>query len=264
MNKLFVFDIDGTLVNRQYELKSEIIEAINILLDMGYYVATCSGRSFKGSMRFLSQFKDGNKFAICANGSMIYKYNGEMIDYRPLKYKDYLKVYKHTKKVDNFFTYFYSKDELYHIYYDMCIELDKFSNKMESFNVEDKFKPNDLVDKIMVRDKSREFMEHYKIPCSLKLNYQAVKSSKVFLEVTNKQATKGKGVERLRKHLKISKENVYVFGDSGNDLSMIKKFKNSVAMGNATDEIKNNASYITKSVEDCGISYALREIFKII
>ena len=58
MKKLFVFDIDGTLVNRSYELKQEVIDAINLLLESGHYVATCSGRSYIGSTRFLSQFKN--------------------------------------------------------------------------------------------------------------------------------------------------------------------------------------------------------------
>ena len=116
----------------------------------------------------------------------------------------------------------------------------------------------------MVRDKSREKMKYFKIPLSVKLKYSAVKSSKVFLEVTNKKATKGKGVEFLRKYLNVKKNDVYVFGDSGNDISMIKKFKNSVAMGNGIDELKKRAKYITKSVEEAGVSYALKEILKVI
>lgn len=264
MNRLFVFDIDGTLVNRSYELKEEVIDAINQLLDNGEIVATCSGRSFIGSNRFLSQFKDGKKFAICANGAIIYTGDKQLIKRHSLKYKDYLEICKITANHDSFFTYFYQDNYLYHLKYDECIELDKISNKTESFNVENNFEPDTEIDKIMVRDKSRENMKYFKIPLSVKLKYSAVKSSKVFLEVTNKKATKGKGVEFLRKYLKVKKTDVYVFGDSGNDISMIKKFKNSIAMGNGIDELKKSAKYITKSVEEAGVSYALKEILKVI
>ena len=107
-------------------------------------------------------------------------------------------------------------------------------------------------------------MKYFKIPLCFKLRYSAVKSSKVFLEVTNKRATKGNGVEYLRKYLGISKDNVFVFGDSGNDVSMIKRFKNSVAMGNGIEEVKKHAKYVTKTVDEAGVSYALKEILKVI
>lgn len=264
MKRLFVFDIDGTLVNRSYELKQEVIDVINHLLDNGEFIATCSGRSYIGSMRFLSQFKQGNKFAICANGSLIYKDDKTLINKLSLKYKDFKNVYKYTKNISNFFTYLYKNDTLYHEYYDECIELDKKSSNMLSFNIENQFQDDDEIDKIMVRDKTKENMKYFKIPLSLKIKYSAVKSSKVFLEVTNKKANKGRGVETLRKHLNIDKNNVFVFGDSGNDVSMIKKFKNSIAMGNAIEKVKHHAKYVTKSVEEAGVAYALKEILKVI
>lgn len=264
MKKLFVFDIDGTLVNRSYELKQEVIDAINHLLDAGYFVATCSGRSYIGSMRFLSQFKNGNKFAICANGALIYKEDKTLINRFSLKYEDFKRVFKYTKDIDEFFTYFYKNDALYHEYYDECIELDKKSSNMQSFNVENRFKDNEIIDKIMVRDKSREKMKGFKIPLILKFKYSTVKSSKVFLEITNKKASKGRAVDLLRKYLGVNKEDVYVFGDSGNDVSMIKRFKNSVAMGNGIQKVKKYARFVTKSVEEAGTAYALKEIFKII
>ena len=264
MNRLFVFDIDGTLVNRSYELKQEVIDAINLLLDDGDIVATCSGRSFVGSNRFLSQFKCGKKFAICSNGAAIYFDSKVLIRKLSLKYKDYLKTVKIAADREYFFPYFYYEDNLYHLKYDECIELDKVSNLNESFNVENNFEPNTEIDKIMIRDKTREKMQFFKVPLSFKLKYSAVKSSKVFLEVTNKKATKGSGVEFLRKYLSIPRKDVYVFGDSGNDVSMIKKYKNSIAMGNAIEAVKKHAKYTTKSVDDCGVAYALKDILKVI
>jgi Cof subfamily protein (haloacid dehalogenase superfamily) len=264
MDRLFVFDIDGTLVNRSYELKQEVIDAINLLLDAGYHVATCSGRSFIGSNRFLIQFKQGNKYAICANGAMIYKSDKTLLKKYPLKYKDYLKTTKIVESKEDFFPYFYVDDYLFHIKYDECIELDKISNKTQSFNVENNFEDNTEIDKIMIRDKSREKMKDLKVPLSFKLKYSTVKSSKVFLEITHKKAKKGNGVEFLRKYLGVQKENVYVFGDSGNDVSMIKKFRNSIAMENGIPKVKKHAKYITKSVEECGVAYALKEILKVI
>lgn len=51
------------------------------------------------------------------------------------------------------------------------------------------------------------------------------------------------------------------FGDGGNDLSMIRQAGIGVAMGNATDELKRNADYITTSVDDDGILNALNYLY---
>ena len=48
------------------------------------------------------------------------------------------------------------------------------------------------------------------------------------------------------------------FGDGGNDISMLKAAGTSVAMGNALDKVKANASYVTTSVDEDGIANALR------
>ena len=53
------------------------------------------------------------------------------------------------------------------------------------------------------------------------------------------------------------------FGDGGNDISMLRHAAIGVAMGNASDEVKAAANYVTASVDDDGIKKAL-EHFNII
>ena len=50
------------------------------------------------------------------------------------------------------------------------------------------------------------------------------------------------------------------FGDGGNDIDMIKHAGIGVAMGNARDEVKAAADYVTTSVDDNGILNALIEL----
>ena len=53
------------------------------------------------------------------------------------------------------------------------------------------------------------------------------------------------------------------FGDSSNDIAMIKKAGIGIAMGNAIPELKQQADYVTTSILDQGISNALKH-FKLI
>lgn len=80
--------------------------------------------------------------------------------------------------------------------------------------------------------------------------------------LTNKNASKGSSVKWLLDHLGIEKEHAIAFGDNFNDISMFKSVKYSVAMDNAAYEVKRNATYITKSNNERGVSYFIEHYVK--
>ena len=71
----------------------------------------------------------------------------------------------------------------------------------------------------------------------------------VFVEPVDK----GEGIKRCMAHLGASIEDVVVFGDGSNDVCMFLPEWTSVAMGNAIDELKQRADYVTTNVDDDGI-----------
>ena len=84
-----------------------------------------------------------------------------------------------------------------------------------------------------------------------------------FTDITAKTADKGQGIKAIAKHKGFDPTRTIAFGDGGNDLSMILQAGTGVAMANATDNLKQNADYITDSVDDNGILNALKH-FKVI
>ena len=56
-----------------------------------------------------------------------------------------------------------------------------------------------------------------------------------------------------------SMDEAMAFGDGGNDLSMVRDVALGVAMGNACEELKQVADYVTLSVDDDGVSHALKK-----
>ena len=48
------------------------------------------------------------------------------------------------------------------------------------------------------------------------------------------------------------------FGDGGNDVPIIKEAGIGVAMGNAVDEVKQTADFVTRHIDEDGVAYALR------
>lgn len=84
------------------------------------------------------------------------------------------------------------------------------------------------------------------------------------IQITSKSASKYNGIEAIRKKLEIRKSELAVFGDDMNDMEMLTAYENTVAMGNAAEQLKEIAKFVTKSNDDDGIAYALTELLKIV
>ena len=79
-----------------------------------------------------------------------------------------------------------------------------------------------------------------------------------FTDITANGADKGKGIQAMARHEGFDPSHTIAFGDGGNDTSMILQAGIGVAMGNAIDALKQQADYITTSVDEDGILNALR------
>lgn len=77
------------------------------------------------------------------------------------------------------------------------------------------------------------------------------------IEMGPKGYTKGDTLARLMKNFGWSKDEAFVFGDGGNDISMFKQTNYSFAMGQSLESVKNEARYITLSNDEDGIYEAL-------
>lgn len=77
------------------------------------------------------------------------------------------------------------------------------------------------------------------------------------IQIGNVNVSKYKGVKSICTSLGLCDNQIAVFGDDLNDIEVIKGCKHSVAMGNAVDEIKQAAEFITHNNDDDGIAFAV-------
>jgi len=90
----------------------------------------------------------------------------------------------------------------------------------------------------------------------------AVRSQSYYLDVTPPDCDKGTFVQAMAKRLGISTDAVATIGDMQNDLAMFRKSGLSIAMGNATDDVKKVATRVTTSNEDEGFAGAVEMILR--
>ncbi len=74
---------------------------------------------------------------------------------------------------------------------------------------------------------------------------------------------KGSGIASVCYLLDIDISDTFAFGDSANDIGMIRHAGIGIAMGNGTDAVKNAADYVTTAMMEAGIWNACRH-FKLI
>jgi len=90
----------------------------------------------------------------------------------------------------------------------------------------------------------------------------AVRSQSYYLDITPPGCDKGTFVQTIAKRQSISTDAVATIGDMQNDLAMFKNSGLSIAMGNATDDVKKLATHVTASNENEGFAGAIDIILR--
>jgi transaldolase len=85
----------------------------------------------------------------------------------------------------------------------------------------------------------------------------AARSQPYYLDITHPTANKGVVIERLARYLKLPLDRIAAVGDQPNDVLMFERAGVSVAMGNASDDVKRRATFVTSSFADEGFANAI-------
>lgn len=86
---------------------------------------------------------------------------------------------------------------------------------------------------------------------------EATSWNPLFCDIIPKGSNKSTGIDRMIRHFGIDIEETMAFGDGENDISMLRHCGIGVAMGNAGDNVKEAADYVTTDVRDNGVVNAL-------
>lgn len=91
-------------------------------------------------------------------------------------------------------------------------------------------------------------------------DFEIIDRDGLFYEIVPKGYSKATAIERVLEHYGLALDDAYVFGDSTNDLPMFQYAKHSVLMGNHSKELEPYATFVTKTVEEDGIAWAMTEL----
>jgi len=84
-------------------------------------------------------------------------------------------------------------------------------------------------------------------------NCVASRWTPVFMDVNPKAVSKQVGIDVFCRHFSIEVAETMAFGDGGNDMTMLKHAGIGVAMGNASQRVKDVADFVTDDTDNNGI-----------
>ena len=261
MYKAIFVDIDGTLVNNQKNILPETKNDINMAKENGIEIIICSGRQIVSATKF-KQMADASRYMICNNGAVIYDYESKNIMYSSFidketchKMNQISKKYDLVLKLDCQYGRFIANS-------DFIIDGETaLEENPEQFINENDITQISFCTPIKENiEKCKEELAYLDIKIAHEFMWEINGVKLYFMNCNNKNISKGNTLEGLCKYLKIDLKDVVAIGDGVNDISMIEKAGLGVAMGNATDDVKQVANFVTTSNEENGVGKVIEKI----
>ncbi|UGQ07394.1 bifunctional Cof-type HAD-IIB family hydrolase/peptidylprolyl isomerase [Streptococcus anginosus] len=252
--KIVFFDIDDTLrVKDTGYIPDSIKTVFKQLKEKGILTGIASGRGIFGVVPELKALQPD--FFVTLNGSYVEDKKGNVVVQHAIP-KEMVEAYiAWTKKVGIDFGLVGShqaalstrtpliNEAIDIVYPDLPVQPDFY----QDYNVYQMWTFEDIGDSLQ-------------LPKDLGEQLRLVRWHPHSSDVVLTNGSKATGVAAVAEYLGLKPENVMVFGDELNDLELFDYAGISVAMGISHEKIKAKADFVTKTVEEDGIFYALEEL----
>ena len=265
--KCVSLDLDGTLLDDQHQISDNNKKVIQELKDNKIEVILNTGRQFADVIK-VDGVKELELPIFCLNGSMMYDPAGKLLYETEISMELYKPLLAELQQLNVGVLVYTNQggfpctlpglrgkswEEIQQLFinqdYDMIPELvDVKIYKLIAVVDETELEKIDSVKKHLKQYDSISFSSSFPNNC----------------EITSNEAQKGKAIRRYENMKKVIFDEIYSFGDGGNDVTQFEVSTRSFAMENAPDEIKRRASDVTKSNNEDGVAYAIKEILRLV
>jgi len=260
--KLIISDIDGTILDKNHQLDSHLIELMPLLKQSDIPFVLASARSPLGIAPISKELGITECPIACYNGALI-SLGDKILSQHSIDKSELLLLHDFLKK--EFPTVsinvYSGKDWLVNTI-DEWVEIEATitgeSPKVTSLAdfIRDE---KTLVHKLLLIDNTDTIQKLQKILSSIdfpQTNFYLSKDN--YLEVTHNQVSKKQALLELAKYYQLSLSEIMTIGDNYNDIPMIETAGLGIAMGNAPRDVKTCAKAVTDSNEQNGVSKAIK------
>ncbi|HKD78241.1 MAG TPA: Cof-type HAD-IIB family hydrolase [Candidatus Angelobacter sp.] len=258
--RLLIADIDGTLVTKEKLLTPKSMQAVRKLQETGILFGITTGRPPKGT-KMLVDSLPGLKFIAGFNGGIVVRRDFSLFKQNLLEKTEAEEVVHILLEHDLDVWVYTEKDWL--VRDPEAYRVDKETKTVQ-------FPPRvtptfdgflDRVAKIVGISKDYDAVARCERNVQQRFGSRvsAARSQPFYLDVTHPKANKGEVVRMASEFGKIPLQEIATIGDMANDITMFKESGVSIAMGNASPEVQQAATFVTASNEQEGFSAAVEK-----
>lgn len=255
---LVISDIDGTLLDDNKQLTRGAPDAVQRLYKAGIRFTISSARPPRLARELVRKLEVREPFA-CFNGALIVSPDERVLHQLPMSCEDAQTVADHILG-HGFDLWVWTDTDWYvnnpsgpHVQHHESL----MGSKATRLPTRD-MSQFDVLKLVGVSDDHDGLAQAERDLASLSgTSISATRSSPYYLDVTDAHANKGAVVLTLSKMLQIPPSQIATIGDMNTDALMFRESGISIAMGNALDDVKAQAKYVTKSNEEDGFAYAM-------
>ncbi|WP_085522531.1 Cof-type HAD-IIB family hydrolase [Tuberibacillus sp. Marseille-P3662] len=280
MINCIAIDMDGTLLNNKHVISEENAAAIREARSKGVEIVIATGRSNPEADYVLDE-AGLSLPKICVNGADVRHPDGSEVSSTPLGTELVQSARNILQASDIYYevytnngTYTNDRDKALSLIVDIFMSADPEHDYQEVVRgarrrlEEGRIQVIDDYDSVLGRSDIKVFkllafsLDQAKTTKAQeqinRLTSIAVSSSGYDnLEITAKQAQKGVALQTFAEARQIPLEQVAAIGDNYNDISMFQTAGTAVAMGNANDDIRNEADWVTATNDNNGVAQAI-------
>lgn len=259
MIKLFVCDIDNTLLSHAVGLPQANLDAMIQLQKTGVIVALASGRVSSGVLEVAHKLKlkEFGGYVIAANGAYVCSMKDDKILLNAQIPLDELKLMAdeaqaldiHVSVQQGSIMMYTHEDEAIH-YNKNVIKLTMIAQDKLSSALTEVSNKLELTQWMTSSGASLDvFTQRFQD------RYSLIRGGKTFLDVMPKDVTKATGMAVVMNKLGLSTDEVAAIGDGENDRAMLKAAGLSATLANAKASIQAEVDHVVASVDHAGLSH---------
>lgn len=257
--KLFVTDLDGTLLPSGAEVPRRNIEAAQRAVRAGVTVTIATGRMYRAALP-VARALGVDVPIITYNGAVIKSVSGKVYDENFLP-PDVVREVLSFCRARDWHVQLYADDELYFAEHDAYAEAYEENQALrgETVGWDGLAAHAEHVAKLLVISDGAEQTAERVVALNEAFGgrVQAMRSNPAYTEVVVPGVTKASALKKLASMLSVPLDAVMAIGDSNNDLPMLQAAGHSVAMGNALPEVKAVCEFSVGTCEEGGFAEAL-------
>lgn len=264
--KLLVADIDGTLLSKDGTISAEDRNALARVRQSGIRVSLSTGRVAQACRGILEQLAlDG--YHIFSDGALVCNpKTGEEVYAEPISKELVRQIVEFAHREEIIFdlytvSHFYVERETWasdirRRFFGLQPTVIDFSDLWQQERI---IKGTLVVRSDEEKARANSFYRHFKDSLNFSWTKTPAYPDVDFINVIAPDVSKGKALEALTGFLGIPLTEVMAIGDGANDVTVLSAAGLAVAMGDAPDELKAVADYVTLDVEHSGVAVAIKK-----